>query len=152
RCVHSSGRDRHRARFLLPRSGCRNLCWTLGFVSLTVAPVQRLLAVLIAATGLLLSGCASERESELAQSVGGSGIASRGEARDFLRELQKNDFNSRTGAGSDERTDIFARYDDLFSETNIELVQRVEDSFEPGPDERKFRRLRLFLIESRIRA
>jgi len=114
--------------------------------------MQRLLAVLIATTWLLLSGCASERKSEIAQSEWEKVIALRGEARDFLRELQKNEFDSRTGAGSDERADIFGRYDDLFSETNIELVQRVEDSFEPGPDERKFRRLRLFLIESRIRA
>ncbi|MCC6962975.1 MAG: hypothetical protein IT585_06965 [candidate division Zixibacteria bacterium] len=114
--------------------------------------MQRLLAVLIAATGLLLSACASERKSEIAQSEWEKVIALRGEARDFLRELQKNEFNSRTGAGPDERADIFARYQNLFSEANIELLQRVEDSFEPGPDERKFRRLRLFLIESRIRA
>lgn len=114
--------------------------------------MHRSLAVLISATCLLLSGCTSERNLEIAQSEWETVIAVRGEARDFLRELQKNEFNSRTGTGPDERADIFARYDDLFSEANIGLLQRVEDSFEPGPDERKFRRLRLFLIESRIRA
>ncbi len=102
------------------------------------------------AIALIVSCSSDSAKTGIAQSEWEKVIAIRGEARDLLRELNADAYNRRVSGSASERAAILGHYAALASIDNIDLLQRVEDSFPPGSDERKFRRLRLFLIEVRV--
>lgn len=112
-------------------------------------PICVILAIIVAALSIV--GCGTS-ETKIPQSEWEKLVAIRGEARDFLREITLDNYNAATGAAPSERDAIYARYDKLWGDDNLKRLQRIEDSFTLEADEAKARRLRMFLLQSRIDA
>ncbi len=101
---------------------------------------------------LLFGGCSQQKKQQgIPQSEWEKLIAIRTEARSFYSELMTDSYNVDVLGQQSHLEEITARYQSLLDRKNIQLVQRIEDSYQPSPEETQVRFLRLFLIQGALK-
>jgi hypothetical protein len=101
---------------------------------------------------LLFSGCSQQkRQQGIPQSEWEKLIVIRTEARSLYSELMTDCYNFAVLRRQSNLEEITARYESLLDRKNIQLVQRIEDSYQPSPEETQVRLLRLFLIQGALK-
>ncbi len=120
---------------------------------MTKSSIRYILCTLYVA---LAAGC-SRDTSEVTQSEWEKLIAIRGEVREVYRRQMVRRFErcaeQETARNGGESSDVGSTPHDLFSDGNIRLLQKIEDSYAAdSEDERKVRRLRHSLISLRLAA
>lgn len=91
--------------------------------------------------------CGQQKKQQgIAQSDWEKLIAIRTEAKQLYTDLTTEQFVADS-AGRPLRTEeVFTRCQGLLDEKNVKLVQRIQDSYQPSPEERQVRLLRQYLI------
>jgi hypothetical protein len=101
---------------------------------------------------LLFGGCGQRKKQQgIPQSEWEQLIAIRTEAKSLYSELMTDSYNTDVLKQQSHLEEITARYQSLLDRKNIELVQRIEDSYQPSPEETQVRLLRLFLIQGALK-
>jgi hypothetical protein len=109
-----------------------------------------LLSLLILAT--FISGCSQQKKQQgIPQSEWEKLIVIRTEAKTLYKELMLDAYNSDVLGRPSHQEEITSRYQTLLDRGNIQLVQRIEDSYQPSPEETQVRFLRLFLIQGALK-
>ena len=105
-----------------------------------------LFVVVALVAGALLAGC-SEKKREIPQSDWEKLIAIRAEAKAYYSEVTKDEYDADAYGKPSHLEEITGQYQTLFTEKNIHLLERIQDSFQPSPEETKTQFLRLYLID-----
>jgi len=101
---------------------------------------------------LLFGGCGQQKKQQgIPQSEWEKLIVIRTEAKSLYSELMTDSYNSDVLGQQSHLEEITARYQSLLDRKNIRLVQRIEDSYQPSPEETQVRLLRLFLIQGALK-
>jgi len=101
---------------------------------------------------LLFDSCSRQkRQRGIPQSEWEKLIVIRTEAKSLYSELMTDSYNFDVLRQQSHLEEITARYQSLLDRKNIQLVQRIEDSYQPSPEETQVRLLRLFLIQGALK-
>jgi len=101
---------------------------------------------------LLFGGCGQQkRQQGIPQSEWEKLIAIRTEARALYSELMTDKYNADVLGQPSRIEEITTRYQTLLDKQNIQLVQRIQDSYQPSPEEEQVHFLRLFLIQGALK-
>ncbi len=112
----------------------------------------KLLAVLsLVAVFFSIDSCSKKQRQGIAQSEWEKLIAIRTETNQFYSEFVADKFNAEILGQPSRLEEICARYQTLASPDNIRLVQKIEDSYQPSPEERQVHLLRLFLTRTAMK-
>ncbi len=101
---------------------------------------------------LLFGGCSQQKKQQgIPQSEWEKLIAIRTEAKELYSELMTDKYNADVLGQPSRIEEITTRYQTLLDKQNIQLVQRIQDSYQPSPEETQVRFLRLFLIQGALK-
>lgn len=106
----------------------------------------RNLLVAMIALAVAVIGCGGD-EKQIPQSGWEKLIAIRAEAMAYYTEISKDEYDADAFGKPSHLEEIAGRYQSLFNEKNIRLLERIEDNFQPSPEETKVQFLRLYLID-----
>lgn len=107
---------------------------------------MQILRFSVAVIAVLLTGCGGDKR-EVPQSGWEKLIAIRAEGQAYYSEIALDEFNADAFGKPSHVQEISSRYQSLFTESNIRLLERIQDNFQPSPDETKIEFLRLYLID-----
>jgi hypothetical protein len=120
---------------------------------LVVRPhILKTLCALLFFAGLVavVGSCSKKKHQGIPQSEWERLIAIRTEARQFDSEIVGDEYNTAVLGQPSRLEEICGRYHSVLSVDNIRLVQRIQDSYQPSPEESQVRYLRLFLIKGAL--
>ena len=101
---------------------------------------------------LLFGGCGQQKKRQgIPQSEWEKLITIRTEAKSLYSELMTDSYNVDVLGQQSHLEEITTRYQSLLDRKNIQLVQRIEDSYQPSPEETQVHYLRLFLIQGALK-
>ena len=101
---------------------------------------------------LLFGGCGRQKKQQgIPQSEWEKLIVIRTEAKSLYSDLMTDSYNVDVLGQQSHLEEITTRYQSLLDRKNIQLVQRIQDSYQPSPEERQIRSLRLFLIQGALK-
>ncbi len=118
---------------------------------LSLNPMTRYTSIMIAGIlGALLLTFSCGKQAKIPQSEWETMIAIRAEAAAHYRAKTEHDFQLAIGETPADTAQLREMARHLFTRKNIDLLQRIEDSFQPGREETQVRRLRHYLIDGLI--
>ncbi len=107
-------------------------------------------AILISVLAALALSLSCGKQEAIPQSDWEAMIAIRAEAAAHHKAKTLYDFQLAVGETPADTAELRQMSEQLFTRKNIDLLQRIEDSFEPGRQETQVRRLRHYLMDGLI--
>jgi hypothetical protein len=126
---------------------------TFGAMKINSHRITQVVLLPLLGLTLMFGGCSQQKKQQgIPQSEWEKLIVIRTEARALYTQLMTDKYNADVLGQPSHIEEISTRYQTLLNKQNIQLVQRIQDTYQPSSEETQVRLLRLFLIQGAIKS